>query len=64
MNYQNSVALFVKKEPSTNANKYIGKLKTFDALVTKKNNEIASQINTHPPMNIPSFIMSRGNVTL
>jgi hypothetical protein len=37
MNYQNSVALFVKKEPSTNANKYIGKLKTFDALVTKKN---------------------------
>lgn len=37
INYQNSVALFTKKEPSANANKYIGKLKTFDALVAKSN---------------------------
>jgi hypothetical protein len=37
MNYQNSMVLFVNKEPSNNANKYIGKLKIFDALVTKTN---------------------------
>ena len=37
MNYQNSVAHFIKNEPSRNANNYIGKLKTFDALVTKSN---------------------------
>ena len=35
MNYQNSVALFYKKETSSNVIKYVGKLKTFDALVTK-----------------------------
>jgi len=37
MNYQNTVALFIEKEPSSTANKYIGKLKTLDALVTKAN---------------------------
>lgn len=37
MNYQNSMALFIEKEPSNNGNNYIGKLKTFDALVTKTN---------------------------
>lgn len=37
MNYQNSVAIFIENEPSSIVNKYIGKLKTFDALVTKTN---------------------------
>ncbi len=35
MNYQNSVALFFKKENYNNVNEFVGKLKTFDALVTK-----------------------------
>ena len=35
MNYQNSVALFLKKETSSEVTKYVGKLKTYDALVTK-----------------------------
>ncbi len=35
MNYQSSVALFFKKETSDNVTRYVGKLKTFDALVTK-----------------------------
>lgn len=37
MNYQNSVALFNENEPRSNPKKYVGKLKTFDALVTKTN---------------------------
>lgn len=37
MNYQNSAALFVKKNSSSKNNKYVGKVKTFDALVTKTN---------------------------
>ena len=37
MNYQNSVALFIENEPRINPNKYVGKLRTFDALVTKTN---------------------------
>ncbi|MCB0443450.1 MAG: hypothetical protein KDC50_05310 [Flavobacterium sp.] len=37
MNYQNSVALFFEKEPSSKAKRYSGKIKIFDALVTKTN---------------------------
>ena len=37
MNYQNSVALFMEEDPSSNTKKYVGKIKTFDALITKTN---------------------------
>ncbi len=37
MSYQNSEALFSKKEINSNFTKYVGKLKTFDNLVSKTN---------------------------
>lgn len=37
MNYQNSAALFYKNDNPVNGNEYVGKVKTFDALVTKSN---------------------------
>ena len=37
MNYKNSVALFFEKETSSNDKRYVGKIKTFDALITKTN---------------------------
>lgn len=37
MNYQNSVALFFEDEPSITAKRYVGKIKTFDALIAKAN---------------------------
>jgi hypothetical protein len=37
MNYQNSVVLFMEEDPSSNTKKYVGKIKTFDALITKTN---------------------------